>query len=211
MKKTLKDQLLEVSQAHVFWKKKTKVFIYGTAILLMVAPNLASSVSRASADEEGNTPKTAQAGERSGKLDLNVSRSSLDQAISEAKNAGLTLKEEATQDKGNAQGTEAISKLQKTISDDYASQTSAIQKQTSDYKSALAKYNQAEDDYKKKLDDIQKAIDNNEPGAPSKAIGQGLNFKSSQNPNAVIKDVKFSGAGNGSLLKAGTLKDGMGA
>lgn len=210
MKKTLKDQLLEVSQAHVFWKKKTKVFIYGTAILLMVAPNLASSVSRASADEEGNTPKTAQAGERSGKLDLNVSRSSLDQAISEAKNAGLTLKEEATQDKGNAQGTEAISKLQKTISDDYASQTSAIQKQTSDYKSALAKYNQAEDDYKKKLDDIQKAIDNNEPGAPSKAIGQGLNFKSSQNPNAVIKDVKFSGAGNGSLLKAGTLKDGMG-
>lgn len=210
MKKTLKDQLLEVSQAHVFWKKKTKVFIYGTAILLMVAPNLASSVSRASADEEGNTPKTAQAGERSGKLDLNVSRSSLDQAISEAKSAGLTLKEEATQDKGNAQGTEAISKLQKTISDDYASQTSAIQKQTSDYKSALAKYNQAEADYQKKLDDIQKAIDNHEPGAPSKAIGQGLNFKSSQNPNAIIKDVKFSGAGNGALLKAGALKDGMG-
>ena len=210
MKKTLKAQLLEASKAHLNWKKKTKVFIYGTAILLMAAPSLASSVSRASADEEGNAPKVTQAGERSGKLDLNVSRSSLDQAISEAKNAGLTLTEEATQDKGNAQGTEAISKLQKTISDDYASQTSAIQKQTSDYKSALAKYNQAEDDYKKKLDDIQKAIDNNEPGAPSKAIGQGLNFKSSQNPNAVIKDVKFSGAGNGSLLKAGTLKDGMG-
>lgn len=30
MKKTLKEQLLEVSQAHVNWKKKTKVFIYGT-------------------------------------------------------------------------------------------------------------------------------------------------------------------------------------
>ncbi|TNU77521.1 SspB-related isopeptide-forming adhesin [Lactococcus lactis] len=210
MKKTLKDQLLEVSKAHLNWKKKTKVFIYGTAILLMAAPSLASSVSRASADEEGNAPKVTQAGERSGKLDLNVSRSSLDQAISEAKSAGLTLKEEATQDKGNAQGTEAISKLQKTISDDYASQTSTIQKQTSDYKSALAKYNQAEADYKKKLDDIQNAIDNHEPGAPSKAIGQGLNFKSSQNPNAVIKDVKFSGAGNGALLKAGTLKDGMG-
>lgn len=210
MKKTLKDQLLEVSKAHLNWKKKTKVFIYGTAILLMAAPSLASSVSRASADEEGNAPKVTQAGERSGKLDLNISRSSLDQAISEAKSAGLTLKEEATQDKGNAQGTGAISKLQKTISDDYASQTSTIQKQTSDYKSALAKYNQAEADYKKKLDDIQNAIDNHEPGAPSKAIGQGLNFKSSQNPNAVIKDVKFSGAGNGSLLKAGTLKDGMG-
>ena len=118
MKKTLKDQLLEVLQAHVIWKKKTKVFIYGTAILLMAAPSLASSVSRASADEEGNAPKVAQAGERSGKLDLNVSRSSLDQAISEAKSAGLTLIEEATQDKGNAQGTVAISKLQKTISDD---------------------------------------------------------------------------------------------
>lgn len=59
----------------------------------------------------------------------------------------------------------------------------------------MAKYNQAEADYKKKLDDIQDAIDNHEPGAPSKAIGQGLNFKSNQNPNAVIKDVKFSGAG----------------
>lgn len=121
--KTLKDQLLEVSKAHLNWKKKTKVFIYGTAILLMAAPSLVSSVSRASAYEEGNAPKVTQAGERSGKLDLNVSRSSLDQAISEAKSAGLTLKEEATQDKGNAQGTEAISKLQKTISDDYASQT----------------------------------------------------------------------------------------
>ena len=74
----------------------------------------------------------------------------------------------------------------------------------------MAKYNQAEADYKKKLDDIQDAIDHHEPGAPSKAIGQGLNFKSNQNPNAVIKDVKFSGAGNGSLLKAGTLKDEMG-
>ena len=57
MKKTLRDQLLGVSKAHLNWKNKTKVFIYGTAILLMVAPNLASSVSRASADEEGNAPK----------------------------------------------------------------------------------------------------------------------------------------------------------
>ncbi|MDG4969798.1 SspB-related isopeptide-forming adhesin [Lactococcus lactis] len=210
MKKTLKDQLLEVSKAHLNWKKKSKVFFYGTAILLMVAPSLVSSVSRASADEEGNAPKVTQAGEHSGKMALNVSHTALDQAISDAKAAGLTLKEDATQDKGNAQGSEAISKLQKTISDDYASQTSTIQKQTSDYKSALAKYNQAEADYKKKLDDIQNAIDNHEPGAPAKAIGQGLNFKSSQNPNAVIKDVKFSGAGNGSLLKSGTLKDGMG-
>lgn len=210
MKKTLKDQLLEVSKAHLNWKKKSKVFFYGTAILLMVAPSLVSSVSRASADEEGNAPKVTQAGERSGKMALNVSHTALDQAISEAKSAGLTLKEEATQDKGNAQGTEAISKLQKTISDEYASQTSTIQKQTSDYKSALAKYNQEEADYQKKLDEIQNAIDNHEPGAPAKAIGQGLNFKSSQNPNAIIKDVKFSGAGNGSLLKAGTLKDGMG-
>lgn len=210
MKKTLKSQLLEVSKVHLNWKKKSKVFFYyGTAILLMVAPTLASSVSRASADDEGNAQKVTQAGERSGKLDLNGSRSSLNQAISDAKAAGLTLKEEAAQDKGNAQGTEAISKLQKTISDDYASQTSTIQKQTSDYKAALTKYNQAAADYQKKLDDIQKAIDNNEPGAPDKAIGQGINFKSSQNPNAVIKEVKFSGSGSGSLLKANTLKDGM--
>lgn len=210
MKKNLKAQLLEVSKAHLNWKNKTKVFIYGTAILLMVAPTLASSVSKASADEEGNTPKTTQAGERSGKLSLNVSHSALDQSISDAKAAGLTLKEEATQDKGNAQGTEAISKLQKIISDDYASQTSTIQKQTSDYKSALAKYNQEKADYQKKLDEIQNAIDNHEPGAPANAIGQGLNFKSNQNPNAIIKEVNFSGAGNGSLLKAGMLKEGMG-
>lgn len=207
MKKTLKSQLLEVSKVHLNWKNKTKVFIYGTAILLMVAPTLASSVSRASADDEGNAQKVTQAGERSGKMALNVSHTALNQAISDAKAAGLTLKEESTQDKGNAQGTEAISKLQKTISDDYAIQTSTIQKQTSDYKAALTKYNQAAADYQKKLDDIQKAIDNNEPGAPDKAIGQGINFKSSQNPNAVIKEVKFSGSG--SLLKANTLKDGM--
>lgn len=209
MKKTLKSQLLEVSKAHLNWKKKSKVFFYGTAILLMVAPTLASSVSSASADEEGNAPKIAQAGERSGKLALNVSHSALDQAISDAKAAGLTLKEEAIQDKGNAKGTDAITKLQKAISDDYASQTSTIQKQTSDYKTALAKYNQAEADYQKKLDEIQNAIDNHEPGAPADAIGQGINFKSSQNPDAVIKAVQFSGSGSGSLLKANTLKDGM--
>ena len=209
MKKTLKDQLLGVSKAHLNWKNKTKVFIYGTAILLMVAPNLASSVSRASADEEGNAPKVTQAGERSGKLALNVSHSALDQAISDAKAGGLTLKEEAIQDKGNAQGTDAITKLQKAISDDYASQVSTIQKQTSDYKTALTKYNQEEADYKKQLATIQTAIDNHEAGAPSEAIGQGLNFRSSQNPDAVIKAVQFSGSGSGALLKANTLKDGM--
>lgn len=209
MKKTLKSQLLEVSKAHLNWKKKSKVFFYGTAILLMVAPTLASSVSSASADEEGNAPKVTQAGECSGKLALNVSHSALDQAISDAKAAGLTLKEEAIQDKGNAKGTDAITKLQKAISDDYASQVSTIKKQTSDYKTALDAYNKAEADYKKQLDDIQNAIDNHEPGAPADAVGQGINFKSSQNPDAVIKDVKFSGSGSGSLLKSNTLKEGM--
>jgi hypothetical protein len=209
MKKTLKAQLLEVSKAHLNWKKKTKVFFYGTAILLMVAPTLASSVSKASADGESNSPKVTQAGDRSGNLDLNVSHTALDKAISDAKAAGLTIKAETTQDKGNAQGSDAITKLQKTISDDYASQTSSIQKQTSDYKKALAKYNQEEADYQKKLDEIQNAIDNHEQGAPADAIGQGINFKSSQNPDAVIKEVKFSGSGSGSLLKSNTLKDGM--
>ena len=209
MKKTLKDQLLEVSQAHVIWKKKTKVFIYGTAILLMAAPSLASSVSKASAEEDSTAPKVTQAGERSGQLDLNVSRSALDQAVSEAKSAGLTLKEEATQDKGNAQGSEAITKLQKSISEDYTTQTSTIQKQTADYKVALSAYNKAEADYKKQLADIQTAIDNHEPGAPDRAIGQGINFRSSQNPDAVIKEVKFSGSGSGSLLKSNTLQEGM--
>lgn len=209
MKKTLKNQLLEVSQAHINWKKKTKVFIYGTAILLMVAPNLASSVSKASADEEGNAPKVTQAGERSGQLALNVSHSALDQAISDAKAAGLTLKEDAIQDKGNAQGTDAITKLQKTISDDYASQVSTIKKQTSDYKTALDTYNKAEADYKKQLANIQAAIDSHTPGAPAVAMGQGLKFRTGQNPNATVATVSFSGSGDGALLKANKLGDGM--
>lgn len=208
MKRTLKDQLLEVSKAHLNWKKKTKVFIYGTAILLMATPSLAGSFSKASADGE-NSQKVTQACERSGSLDLNVSHSNLDQAIAEAKAAGLTIKEEAQQDKGNAQGTDAIIKLQKNISDDYVSQTSTIQKQTADYKVALDAYNKAEADYKKQLANIQTAIDNHEPGAPDRAIGQGINFRSSQNPDAVIKEVKFSGSGSGSLLKSNTLKEGM--
>lgn len=209
MKKTLKDQLLGVSKAHLNWKNKTKVFIYGTAILLMVAPNLASSVSRASADEEGNAPKVTQAGERSGKLALNVSHSALDQAISDAKAAGLSLKEEAIQDKGNAQGTDEITKLQKAISDDYASQVSTIKKQTSDYKTALDTYNKAEADYKKQLDDIQNGIDNNTPGSPAVAKGQGLKFRAGQNPKATVESVKFSGSGDGALLKSKVLGDGM--
>ncbi|WKB49872.1 cell surface protein (plasmid) [Lactococcus lactis subsp. lactis] len=209
MKKTLKDQLLGVSKAHLNWKNKTKVFIYGTAILLMVAPNLASSVSRASADEEGNAPKVTQTGERSGKLALNVSHSALDQAISDAKSAGLSLKEEAIQDKGNAQGTDAITKLQKAISDDYASQVSTIKKQTSDYKTALDTYNKAEADYKKQLDDIQNGIDNNTPGSPAVAKGQGLKFRAGQNPKATVESVKFSGSGDGALLKSKVLGDGM--
>nr|AAA66196.1 sex factor aggregation protein [Lactococcus cremoris subsp. cremoris MG1363] len=209
MKKTLRDQLLGVSKAHLNWKNKTKVFIYGTAILLMVAPNLASSVSRASADEEGNAPKVTQAGERSGKLALNISHSALDQAISDAKAAGLSLKEGAIQDKGNAQGTDAITKLQKAISDDYASQVSTIKKQTSDYKTALDAYNKAEADYKKQLDDIQNGIDNNTPGSPAVAKGQGLTFRAGQNPKATVESVKFSGSGDGALLKSKVLGDGM--
>ncbi|MDG4977448.1 SspB-related isopeptide-forming adhesin [Lactococcus lactis] len=209
MKKTLKNQLLDVSQAHVNWKKKTKVFIYGTAILLMVAPTLASSVSKASADEEGNTPKTTQAGERSGKLALNVSHSALDQAISDAKAAGLTLKEDTTQDKGNAQGTDAITKLQKTISDDYTSQTSIIKKQTSDYKTALDTYNKAEADYRQKLEELQNAINNHTPGTPAVAQGQGMKFRKGQNPNATVATVSFSGSGDGALVKANKLGDGM--
>ncbi|WDA67310.1 SspB-related isopeptide-forming adhesin [Lactococcus lactis] len=209
MKKTLKDLLLGVSKAHLNWKNKTKVFIYGTAILLMVAPNLASSVSRASADEEGNAPKVTQAGERSGKLALNVSHSALDQALSDAKAAGLSLKEEAIKDKGNAQGTDAITKLQKAISDDYASQVSTIKKQTSDYKIALDTYNKAEADYKKQLDDIQNGIDNNTPGSPAVAKGQGLKFRAGQNPKATVESVKFSGSGDGALLKSKVLGDGM--
>jgi hypothetical protein len=209
MKKTLKAQLLDVSKAHLNWKKKTKVFIYGTAILLMVAPTLASSVSKASASGDSNTQKVTQAGERSGELALNVSHSALDQAISDAKAAGLTVKEDATQDKGNAQGSEAIATLQKVISDDYASQTATIQKQTADYKTALSAYNQAEADYKQQLEDIQNAIDNNTPGAPAVAMGQGLKFRTGQNPNATVASVKFSGSGDGALLKANALGDGM--
>lgn len=86
----------------------------------MVALTLASSVSQASADVE-DSPKVIQAGERSGSLDLNVSHSNLDQA----KAAGLTIKEETQQDKRNAQGTDAIIKPQKNISDDYANQAEA--------------------------------------------------------------------------------------
>lgn len=207
MKKTLKAHLLDVSKAHLNWKKKTKVFCYGTAVLLMVAPSMVNSVSMASADD--TSPKVNQPGERSGNLSLNVSHSALDKAVSDAKAAGLTVKEDSKQDKGNAQGSTAIAKLQKSISDDYASQVSTIQKQTSDYKTALAAYNKAEAEYKQQLADIQEAIDNDEPGAPADTIGQGINFKGNQNPDAVVKEVKFSGSGSGSLLKANSLKDGM--
>lgn len=162
-----------------------------------------------SSERVGALAKDSPQAEVKGKLNLSVSHQKLDEALKKAQEAGLTVKQESSQNRGNACGQGAISALQKTISEDYATQTAKLEQAVIAYQKASQKYEQEMKDYEQALKDVQSAIDGNVEGAPAVAKGQSLNFLPGQNPNAKIASVKFSGAGDGALLKARVLGNGM--
>ncbi|WP_242327087.1 SspB-related isopeptide-forming adhesin [Lactococcus lactis] len=162
-----------------------------------------------SSEHVGALAKDSPQTEVKGKLNLSVSHQKLDEALKKARDAGLTVKQESSQNRGNACGQAAISALQKTISEDYATQSANLEQAVAAYQKAVQKYNQEMKAYEQGLKDVQAAIDGNVEGAPAVAKGQSLNFLPGQNPNAHIASVKFSGAGDGALLKAKALSDGM--
>ena len=221
----MKPQLEQVQKAHLDLKKTSVKMLCGAATILMLAQTTGAAVYAVTGTPEdqsnaaqnlpdtqkpdSNTDALQDSGKKSGKLALNIDHSALDKAVSDAKALGLTVTKESTQDKGTAFGTAAINSLQKTVTDDYSSQTTNLTTATSKYKTALDAYNKALDAYNAKLAEIQDEIDKGTAGAPALAAGQGLNFRKGKNPNATVDSVKFSGSGDGALLKANTLGEGL--
>lgn len=86
-----------------------------------------------------------QAGQAQGSMPIDVSTSELDQAVEEAKAAGITVVEDETVDKGTVTTAEEAAQKEAEIKDDYASQAEAIKETTDQYKADVAA-NQAETD-----------------------------------------------------------------
>ncbi|PCS10538.1 cell surface antigen I/II precursor [Lactococcus lactis subsp. hordniae] len=197
----MEHALTNAQKKHLRLRKSGKKVVYVTALLLMVAQS-SGGIIGVHATTTGADKVVKASGDKSGSLALNIDHSALDSAVKNAKANGLTVKQEADQEKGTAFGSDEITKLEKTVTDDYDTQTKDIIKKTDDYKKAL-------DDYNKALDDIQNAINNNTAGSPAVAVGQGLNFRKGKNANAIVDSVKFSGSGSGSLLKSKVLSENL--
>lgn len=199
-KKLEKALLTNAQKKHLRFRKSSKKVVYLTAMFLMVAQSSSGFINVHATTS--NDKVVNASGDKSGSIALTIDHSALDSAVSAAKALNLPVKEEVTQDKGVAFGTSEINKLEKTVTDDYSTQTQDITKKTADYKKAL-------EDYNKALDDINNAIGNNTAGAPAVAYGQGLSFRKGKNPSATVSSVKFSGSGNGALLKSKVLSENL--
>ncbi len=87
----------------------------------------------------------AQAGQKTGAMSVDVSTSELDEAAKSAQEAGVTVSQDATVNKGTVETSDEANQKETEIKDDYSKQAADIQKTTEDYKAAVAA-NQAETD-----------------------------------------------------------------
>ena len=157
-------------------------------ILGMVALVMAFSSGSVSADElsaNQNVPKTVQEapkqeapkqGETAKKnttVDVVVDHSTVDKAVSEAKKAGLEVKQDSPVDVGVAQGQDELAKKQASVEKDYANQANTVSTEIAGYKKDVAdnetekkhvyneneKIRQAHEKAKKDLQDKNDQID----------------------------------------------------
>ena len=142
----------------MFKTQETKVFgsirkvkRYGACgvILGMVALAMAFSSGRVSADElsaNQNVPKTVQeapkqeapkqdeTAKQNTTVDVVVDHSTVDKAVSEAKKAGLEVKQDSSVDLGVAQGQDELAKKQANVEKDYANQANKVSTEIASYK-----------------------------------------------------------------------------
>ncbi|EEW37673.1 LPXTG cell wall anchor domain-containing protein [Granulicatella adiacens ATCC 49175] len=87
----------------------------------------------------------AQAGQTTGSIPVEVPTTDVDQAVENAKNAGVKVEKDETVDKGTVKTAEEADQKETEIKDDYAKQTEEIKKVTEQYKADVAS-NQKETD-----------------------------------------------------------------
>ena len=122
-------------------------------ILGMAALVMAFSSGRVSADElsaNQNVPKTVQEApkqeapkqdeiaKKNTTVDVVVDHSTVDKAVSEAKKAGLEVKQDSPVDVGVAQGQDELAKKQASVEKDYANQADTVSTEIAGYKKDVA-------------------------------------------------------------------------
>ena len=132
-----------------------KVKKYGACgvILGMAALAMAFSSGSVSADElsaNQNVPKTVQeapkqevpkqdeTAKKNTTVDVVVDHSTVDKAVSEAKKAGLEVKQDSPVDVGVAQGQDELAKKQASVEKDYANQANTVSTEIAGYKKDVA-------------------------------------------------------------------------
>ena len=132
-----------------------KVKKYGACgvILGMAALVMAFSSGSVSADElsaNQNVPKTVQeapkqevpkqdeTAKKNTTVDVVVDHSTVDKAVSEAKKAGLEVKQDSPVDVGVAQGQDELAKKQASVEKDYANQANTVSTEIAGYKKDVA-------------------------------------------------------------------------
>ena len=122
-------------------------------ILGMAALAMAFSSGSVSADElsaNQNVPKTVQeapkqealkqdeTAKKNTTVDVVVDHSTVDKAVSEAKKAGLEVKQDSPVDVGVAQGQDELAKKQASVEKDYANQANTVSTEIAGYKKDVA-------------------------------------------------------------------------
>lgn len=188
--------------------KKSKVIVSSCAMALMllqpvVTPVLALTNEDGSAatnlvpqqkPNETNAESIANSGQKEGSFKVNVDRTELDKAISDAKAAGVKINQEATTQLPLVFGNEAIEKARSQVKADYDKDIKAIQDATATYKAADDKYkaelDQYEKDYAKYLDEQNQGGAGTITGTP---IEQYLSYGLKSEPDAKIDSITVSG------------------
>ena len=113
--------------------RKTKVAGACGVILALAMLGMVVSTGSVSADEVASDKTVAV--EKKSEVDVPISHEKLDQAVTEAKNAGVNVEVGAVQDKGVAT-SETVAEKQKEIEADYVKQEKEVKKATTDYTNA---------------------------------------------------------------------------
>ena len=151
-----------------------KVKKYGACgvILGMAALAMAFSSGSVSADElsaNQNVPKTVQeapkqeapkqdeTAKKNTTVDVVVDHSTVDKAVSEAKKAGLEVKQDSPVDVGVAQGQDELAKKQASVEKDYANQANTVSTEIAGYKKDVADNEREKKNVQDKNEEIRQA------------------------------------------------------
>lgn len=141
-------------------------------ILGMAALVMAFSSGRVSADElsaNQNVPKTVQEAskqeapkqdetfKKDTTVDVVVDHSTVDKAVSEAKKAGLEVKQDSPVDVGVAQGQDELVKKQASVEKDYANQANTVSTEIAGYKKDVADNEREKKNVQDKNEEIRQA------------------------------------------------------